>query len=285
MRLLICALLALLLTGCELVMTDPTRTPTPDMPPLDASPTIDPLPPTPDPLGQSGGLGFNNPTAAAQPALSELNPEAAPAPDDPLRPVLLTVTLPDGTLLNGELYTDPSLRPLPAVLLLATRLDAWGGFPALLREAGFSVLLLETRAPALDGDFRAMLDALSRQPGVDPGAIAVIGAELTADVALVGCAADARCVTTVLLSPQQEAPLVSALRGGYNPRPLLISASLTDQPSLRTAEALRQTATGESLLQPFDGEWRGAQILTLRPDMNTLIIQWLRRHLVELRGG
>lgn len=280
-RLPLAALLLICLTACDLVMTDPTRTPTPFMPPLVASPTVNPRPPTPDPLGQTGQGGSNNPTAAAVSALSGLEP-GTPAPDEN-RPLLISVTLPDGTVTNGEYYADENAAPAPGVLVLAVRLEDWEGFSVRLRDAGFSVLLVETRTPQLEGDFRAMLDTISLQPSVDAGAIAVIGAANSADTALIGCANDARCTTAILLSPQLEQPLVNAMRSGYNPRPLLLSASLDDPASLQVAEAVRRIATGDVVLQPFEGEWQGTQILVQRPEMNDFIIQWLRRYLIEAR--
>lgn len=256
----------------------PTPTPTLDLLP---SPTIDIHPPTPDPLG---GQGANNPTAAALPADSELIPGVALPPEN--RPALLTITAPDGTIFNGELYapSGDTSTTIPGVLILATRLEEWEGFPSRLRDAGFAALLVKVRAPMLSGDFRALMDALSIQPEVNPAAIGVVGAVTTADAALIGCANDARCVTAVLLTPQQETPLVEAMRVGFNPRSILLSASQTDVGSLAVAEAVRRAATGEAVLQPFEGEWRGTQILTLRPDMNTFIIDWLRRQLVELNA-
>lgn len=264
-----------LLTACDIA---PLPTPTPTIG-LMPSPTIDIHPPTPDPFG---GQGMNNPTAAALPVDSELIPGATLPPEN--RPVLLTITAPDGTIFNGELYTPGKnvSTPAPAVLILATRLEEWEGFPSRLREAGFVALLVRVRAPMLTGDFRAILDTLTIQPEVDAAAIGVMGAVATADAALIGCAGDARCVTAVLLTPQQETPLVEAMRVGFNPRPILLSASQTDIGSLTVAEAVRRAATGEAVLQPFEGEWRGTQILTLRPDMNTFIIDWLRRQLVQL---
>lgn len=274
-----CLMLGLIfaLAACDV---DPVPTPTPTLA-LEPSPTIDIHPPTPDPFG---GLGANNPTAAALPAEAELIPGATLPAEN--RPVLLTITAPDGTIFNGELYAPPgdTSTTAPAVLILATRLEEWEGFPSRLRDAGFVALLVKIRAPMLTGDFRALMDTLSIQPEVNPAAIGVMGAVATADAALIGCAGDARCVTAVLLTPQQEAPLVEAMRGGFNPRAILLSASQTDVGSLAVAEAVRRAATGEAVLQPFEGEWRGTQILTLRPDMNTFIIDWLRRHLVELMG-
>jgi hypothetical protein len=192
----------------------------------------------------------------------------------------VSISAPDGlTTFNAELYAaGDGLTPAPAALILATRFEDWGGFPATLREAGFTALIVEIRTPLLVGDFRAVMDILSVQPSVNPAAIGVIGAEATADAALLGCAEDARCLTAVLLSPVQADPLIAALRGGYNPRPLLTVAASGSIESLRAADAITREATGERILQPLDGEWRGTQILSLRADLTTFIIDWLGRY-------
>jgi pimeloyl-ACP methyl ester carboxylesterase len=101
-----------------------------------------------------------------------------------------------------------------------------------------------------------------------------IGAGLGADTALIGCASDSRCLGAVLLSPQNAADLEAAMTG-YNPRPVLLTASQEDSASLRAAQRVRQSATGSAVLQPFEGAGHGVQILFNRPDMIDLIRDFL----------
>ena len=270
-------LLVILLAGCEgLVETVPTPTPTRNIPTLQASPTVDARPPTPLPpeaVLQGNFAGRNNPTAAAAAAESGLLPGETDAPLD--RPSLITITAADGRILNGELYSRDETSP--GVLIIGSQFESWDGFPVMLRDAGFTVLLVEARIPALAGDFTAMLDNLILQ-NVDPARLAVIGSQNASETALIGCAGDARCGAVVLLSPIRETPLLGALRD-YNPRPILIAASENDPEPYQAANALRLAATGDALFQPFEDAGRGTQILVQRPDMVQLIIDWLARYI------
>jgi hypothetical protein len=269
---LLCA--ALLLAGCDIAFGPaPTATPTAAFPVLAPSATFDIRPPTELPNSVPPvGDGLNNPTAAAQAAHSELSPNM-PTPDVSRRPVLITVPLPSGIQLNGELWTTESTAP--GVLLLGGTFENWGGFPATLRDLGYAVVTVEGGLGADPvGNVRAMFDVMAVQPGVDPARLLVVGAQAGADAGFAGCGADSRCLAAVLLSPQVSADLEAAI-GSYNPRPVLLTASQEDSASLRAAERVRQSATGSALLQPFEGAGRGVQIIHNRPDMVALIGEFL----------
>ena len=265
---------AFILSACDVVFgPPPTETPTPDHIALEASPTFDIQPPTDLPNDVPLGLeGMNNATAAAVAAQSDLSPDV-PTLDASLRPVLITLPLPSGAQLDGELWTGTSSAP--GILLLGGTFESWGGFPATLRDAGYSVVSIEGE---LEGDLatsmKAVLDIMAVQPGIDPARMLAIGAGLGADTALIGCASDSRCLGAVLLSPQNAAGLEAAMID-YNPRPVLLTASQEDSASLRAAERVRLSATGSALLQPFEGAGHGVQILFNRPDMIDLIRDFL----------
>lgn len=267
-----------ILTGCDgLIGAPPTRTPTPDMPLLEASPTVNPLPPTPV-FGEV--MHENNPTAAAAPN----NSDAIPALDatiaieqDPNKPQLLSIGASDGASLSAEFYAA-SVDVAPVALVIGMQTDNWGGFPLVLRNAGFAVLVVETRVPALQDDFTAIINTIATLPGVDPNRIGVIGGSGGADVALISCSAEPRCTTLILLSPSQQAALMTAIQS-YNPRSLLMFASRDDTGVMQTADALRQAATGEVSLQMFEEAGRGSQIVLNRPEVSNIIIDWLNRHL------
>lgn len=285
-RLLICLLLTFSLSACEgLVQTEATRTPTKTaMPPLNATVTVNPLPPTQIGNDFSAGqfVGGNNPTAAAAPAESDLRPENTPMPE--VRPELVMINTMNGSPLNAELYRPANLTaPAPAVLIVSTLFDDWGGFPVLLRDAGFIVLNVQSRVPLLAGDFDAMLDYLAADVSVNGDRIGVIGAENGADSAFIGCTEDARCKAVVLLTPQDRLALANVVPAfNTSPRPLLIGVSQDNPDAARTAQDFRQSLSGDDItLQPFDAAGRGTQILTNRPDMGDLIIVWLTRYLVE----
>lgn len=263
-----------ILSACDVVFgPPPTETPTPDHIELVASPTFDIQPPTDLPNGVPLGFeGMNNATAAAVAALSDLSSGGATL-DGSLRPVLITLPLSSGVQLDGELWTGSSTAP--GILLLGGTFETWGGFPATLRDAGYSVISVEGELSGDPADStKAIFDIMALQPGIDPARMLTIGAGLGADTALIGCASDSRCLGAVLLSPQDAASLEAAMTS-YNPRPVLLTASQEDSASLRAAERVRQSATGSALLQPFEGAGHGVQILFNRPDMINLIRDFL----------
>lgn len=264
---------AVLLAACDADV--PAPTPTVEIPPLAASPTFDIRPPTEIP-----------PNADLTPGPGMNIPEAASAPGDGVviqpnqtvemlyRPQILALAVSAGNA-AAELWLSDQGAP-GALLVGAPQVD-WVGLPAALHELGYSVLSVETPLPGAPEDLTLMLNSLTTLAAVDTGRITVIGAEGGADLALLGCAVDARCATAILLSPREEQALVAVMRD-YNPRPLMIVASLDDLPSIRAAEAVRAVASGDTLVQPLDSVGMGTTMLARRPDLQTLIITWMNRH-------
>ncbi|MBC7811260.1 MAG: hypothetical protein H7175_08940 [Burkholderiales bacterium] len=277
----VCAVL--LLAGCEFGFTLPTATPTHSA----TGPTVAPSPtlfiPTPgiDSPNTIGDIGQNDLTAASLPSRSGLPPLAV-GTESAGNVQSVQITAEDGAMLLGDLYQDPTRAVrLPGILMLGPNRTGWGDFPALLRDSGFTVLVMEMRDPSIinQQDFAAMMQALSETGSVNPGAIGVIGAGVGADAALLGCSADAMCDTVVLLSPTNGDLLQNALPT-YNPRPLMLSASRDDAAAFAVVSTLGEAAAGEILLQPFDSAGRGADILRNRADFGELVIAWFTRHLL-----
>jgi hypothetical protein len=270
-------LLLLCLAACESDnLIAPTLTPTRAIsgPTIAPSPQIFTGPPTEGPPPQEG-IGFSDPTAAAQPNQGALPPRALDAAGSGGQ----TIELPalDGALLTGTLYQTGTERQ-PGVLLLAN--TDWGDFPAQLNAAGFTVLVMGLREGGNENDVMAMIEALV-SGAADPAHIAVVGASDGADMALRGCAITAACDTVVLLSPLDEATLLSVLPQ-FSPRPMMIVASEEDADSFDTAQALDAAATGEKLFQPFVEAGHGTAILANRPDLGQLMIAWLQQWLVTV---
>jgi hypothetical protein len=271
------ALLVMLLVACVPDdLTAPTLTPTHAITGPTIAPSPQPFlgPPTEGPPPQEG-IGFSDPTAAAQPNQGALPPRALDAAGSAGQPIDLPAL--DGTLLTGTLYQTGTERQ-PGVLLLAN--SDWGDFPAQLSAAGFTVLVMGLREGGDETDVEAMIEALI-SGAADPAHIAVVGASDGADMALRGCAIIPACDTVVLLSPLDERTLLSVLPL-YNPRPMMIVASEEDADSFDTAQALDAAATGDNLFQPFVEAGHGTAILSNRPDLGQLIIAWLQQWLVTI---
>jgi hypothetical protein len=274
MRVPVLVAVVALLTACD-VLPAATPTPTRDIPPLAASPTFDIRPPTEIPanVDLTPAAGMNIPEAAAAPGDGVVIQPNQPA-DTFYRPQILALAVSNGSA-AAELWLSDQGAP-GAVLVSAPQAD-WAGLPAELHELGYTVLVAEMLLPGTAEDLTVMLNSLITLGTVDTGRIAVIGAEAGADLALLGCALDVRCATAILLSPREEQALVAVLRD-YNPRPLMVVASLDDLPGMRAAEALRVAASGDTLIQPLESAGRGTAMLARRPDLATLILSWMNRY-------
>jgi hypothetical protein len=275
-------LLAISLTACQTDVT-PTVTPTVTPPPLLATSTVNPLPPTPlpDDFSSLPSVGISNATAAAQ-ANNAADLGAAVTMTMPVEytPTLLQVQTGSGSPLNGELYLPDNLASgtlVPGVIVISGQFNDWRAFPLTLREAGMIVLQVETRIPPLAGDVAGMFAALEAQPNIDPERLAILGAESGTEIALQGCAEDTRCKAAGLLTPgDQNALLPSMSAFGGRALWMVVSEGEEDNASALTAEALRQAATGPATLQTYQEAGRGTQMLFSQPDVSTSLVNWLR---------
>ncbi len=275
----------LILAACDaLTPTVPTLTPTRAIsgPTREFTPTIDARPPTRDVEAVVGAPGQNSDDTANIPAESNAPPfsvtplpGAAPPPGNSS---LVQITLEDGTVLLGALYEAPTnpatLIPPPGVLLLAPDREGWGDLPGRLNDAGLTVLAVEPRAGSTSADISTMLQAFSALNSVDVGSIGVIGAEVGADLALIGCAVNVLCDTLALITPL-NADLLLNLMVDYNPRALLIAAGEDDEPGDAAASALIQAATPESGYQRFSGRARGTALVAAEPTLVSLLVEWM----------
>jgi alpha-beta hydrolase superfamily lysophospholipase len=201
----------------------------------------------------------------------------------------------DGTPLVGTFY-EASVRPAPAVVLVhmlgRTRED-WAPLAAQLEAAGMMVLAVDLRGHGLSGgsnsalppmvqDVRAAIDWMAARQEVRPDAIAVVGASLGANLALLA-AADAPMVRCVgLLSPSLDYRGVrldaTALRK-VGKRPLWLAASTQDPYALRTVKELAEGA-GVREQRLSEAVAHGTNLLSADPAVASALVDWLRRSLI-----
>jgi hypothetical protein len=271
-------LLTIILAACD--NAAPTLTPTRVLsaPTLEASATVLPLMQEREPT-LSVNAGQNDPTAAALPRDSELPPlESTLVPGETRQSI--AITAPDGTQMQGDLYASATGERSPAILMLAPDRGAWLDLPLRLQARGFSVIAMNATAGSSNlptGEFGAMLQALSQLSSVDPGRIAVVGAEGGADAALTGCAADLLCDALVLLSPTDAVGAENAMLR-YNPRPIFLAAGEGD-PGLSVIARLRDAARGTVGYETVAGSARGTGLITAQPALGDAIIDWLEAQL------
>ena len=200
----------------------------------------------------------------------------------------------DGLILKGDYYSSPEAGV--AVLLLHmnnSNKEAWSPFIPALHEAGYGVLAVDTRGFGSTGgvrdfelaqtDVQAWLDWLKSQDGVT--GVAIIGASVGANLALVACANDAECLTVIALSPGENflgvAP-ADAIQTGLADRSALFVASLRDTESAQAVRTFAQIATGIFGVRMYDQGQHGTAYFTRRgveEKINTFI-SWLDEYAI-----
>jgi hypothetical protein len=222
--------------------------------------------------------GQSNPTAAALPARNPMPPlVSGNVADGGLQTV--SIVLQDGEVVQGDLYARSAQR-LPAVLLLAPDRASWGLLPLRLQSAGLSVLVMDIRPAPQAADVDTMLTAFSEVGTVDAGRMAVIGASIAAEPALVGCALNTMCDAVAVLSPVSREAGLAALPD-LRPRPLWIVAS-EDNPALYEHAVLLHRAAGNSATLLTYAVGSGTALLATYPDLNDELTNWLVGRMGEL---
>jgi acetyl esterase/lipase len=208
-------------------------------------------------------------------------------------PMRVEVSAADGLTLVGDLYNAELNVQTPALLLMhmygGKRTD-WQPLIPALTSAGYRVITVDLRGhgetggsndwQAAIGDVQTWLDWMEAQPAIDPDKIAVGGASIGANLALVGCGNDAQCVTAVALSPGTDyfGVTTSSAMEALNLRSALLFASRSDRPSGSDVPQLLSAGTGEVAVQLFSGRAHGTSLLPAR-GVQTTIVNWLDDHL------
>lgn len=200
----------------------------------------------------------------------------------------------DGTLLAGIFY-EASNRPAPGVVLvhmLGRSKDEWVTLAERLRDGGASVLALDLRGHGqsrgdgamlslMVGDVRAAIGWLTARPGLRPGAIAVVGASLGANLAAQASATLPTVRGVALISPSLEyrgVRLDAALMRQLGDRSVWMAASRDDPYALRSVKELAVSGKPEPHLSDTRGH--GTRLLEADPAVAAALVDWLRRTLV-----
>ncbi|MEO1290159.1 MAG: hypothetical protein AAFV93_20600 [Chloroflexota bacterium] len=265
--------LSIFVTACDVLPQVPTVTPTRRF-------TASTLEPSPEVLIQNSDElygddvrdGQSNPTAAALPVDAPLPPlQSGSISETGAQPI--QIFLNDQIILTGDIYVRGSTDDRVAgILILAEDIPAWGSLPAELFDAGYTVLVVQIPIPFLAENLDTLLRSLSENGSVDPARLAVIGAQSSADTALLGCAIFEICDAVVLLSPQNRDALLNVLPN-YNPRPMFLVASTADATSFATASSLATSfAEGSQYIEQPTGT--GTGLLTLNSNLSGALVNW-----------
>ncbi len=234
-------------------------------------------------------------TGQTEPAqtVAATGPAAAPQANPLEEEVLIPAA--EGLEVAGAFRTGDAASQRPGVLLLhmvGGRRGDWNPLAEALAEGGYAVLAVDLRGHGDTGggtdwaeapeDIPLLLDYLVNRPEVDPERIAIVGASIGANLALVTAAGEPTVGAIVLLSPgldyygiQTEEAMAS-----YGERPALILAAESDAYAFDSSQKLAETGAGAEL-QAYPGPMHGTQLLydtTLQPEAVPLILEWLNEH-------
>ena len=217
-------------------------------------------------------------------------------------PVEVELTTEDELTLIGDYWAQlPEMTPesgAPAVLLLhmlGGNRGAWEPMVVPLLDAGFAVLAVDMRGHGAtrgsqdwtlaESDHQLWLDWLREQEGVRADSVSIIGASIGSNMALIGCANDADCVTAVALSPGLDyrgvQPAVAVTEGLAERSALLIGAR-GDGTVVSDMLAMADDASGEIGLRIYRGRAHGTNMFSINDyDVIPVVIDWLIEHLPE----
>ena len=201
----------------------------------------------------------------------------------------------DGLKLVGTLYTPgDSPSPWPVVILLHMMWgdrSSWEDFAIQLTDADYAVFTVDMRGHGDTGgeldwelagnDLQQVWNYLGARPDIDEDRMAVLGASIGANLALVTGADNSNARTVVLLSPglnyagvETRDPLLT-----YGERPILIVASQEDTYAAASSGRLEEIALGETRLVMYQGAGHGLHMFDREPGLADLVIDWLDEYL------
>jgi dienelactone hydrolase len=211
------------------------------------------------------------------------------------RPVTLPST--DGTTLAAQIY-EASSRPAPGIVLvhMLSRSKAdWDEVAQQLESAGITALAIDLRGHGASGgsagslaemtkDVRAAVQWLSTRPAVRPDAIAIGGASLGANLALLAAAEQPLIRAVVAVSPSLDYRGVRVgpdLMKKLGDKPVWLAASSDDPFAARTIHELTADGAGARDQQLSPTAAHGTKLLAADKALARTLVDWLRQRLLS----
>ena len=233
---------------------------------------------------------FNSASALTETPTPAMTGLGTPPPVEEVK-----IKLSDGIEIVGNYY--PSMfsgRQAPAALLLHQNggsKEEWLPLIPFLQEAGYAVLAVDQRGFGKTGGTRnyAKLpdDAVElvgwlQQPSIASGEVAIIGASVGSNAAIIACGKIETCKVAVALSPGlnyfnlKPADAIKGMKG----KSLLIVAGQLDRESasgLHTM-ALSASATNNVMMRLYAGSSAHGVVLLQFMDLAPTIMSWLNMY-------
>ena len=181
----------------------------------------------------------------------------------------------DREVMHGQWYQAAGDEPAPGVLLLHMlngRAQDWQPLPEELARLGIHALAIDLRGhgesdgqqdwPLAQGDVARWWRWLAARPEVDEEALAVIGASIGGNLALLGCVEWEDCRAAYALSPGRDYRGLQpgpALKGEDTP-PVTLLAARGDEYSAASILQFAVNASGEVRLWLLPGRAHGTRM-------------------------
>jgi len=288
-KLILCCLICSLLAACQSTTISETPTSLPTL-----TPTVR-LSPTPE-----STMILVPASSVTSPPTEDVVPEFTVSPEPELAESIINgvreeIEASDGLNLVGTYYAPIDMPPpCPGVILLhmlGGDRSSWDDYARQLTSAGYAVFALDMRGHGETGgavdwdlaenDIHQVWNNLSTKLDIDPDRIALVGASIGANMALVAGVNEAGVRTVVLLSPGLDYAGVTteAAMVAYGDRPVLIVSSQEDTYSANSSRNLEEVAIGEVRLVMYQDAGHGTHMLAGETGLGELIIDWLDTYL------
>lgn len=227
--------------------------------------------------------------ATATPSVT-LTPTAPPTEIGYIEPQVVIVRAADQAILVGDFYLVDPLRPTVILLhQLYTTRQSWEFLISPLIGAHYNVLAVDLRgygesSSSIDWrkavtDVQLWFDWLRTEGGVRPDAISTIGSSMGSSMAIVGCANDPLCKTTIAISPGWDyfgIFIEDALAIGLQNRSMLVLYAERDRWPAIGMPLIEEAATGILSIEMFPANQHGIDLIKQHEvEAITMILDWL----------
>jgi predicted alpha/beta-fold hydrolase len=207
----------------------------------------------------------------------------------------------DGVVIRGS-YFPPSSGPSAAIVLLhmlRKNRESWSEFAQFAQSKGYAVLTIDFRGhgqslqtktkPFHEADFSdadyalmkldvaAAVEWLRKRPEIESDKIALVGASIGANVALIQAAEDSLLMGVVLLSPGEVyrgisvRPALAVVKAV----PICMIAAEDDNYSAITVMNLSQMDTMKTKMKLYQEGGHGTYLLESHPEVMDYIVEYL----------
>jgi len=218
---------------------------------------------------------------------------ATPLPTVTIEPEIILLKAEDDAFLVGDFYLVDPLNPTVILLhQLYTNRSSWEPVTGPLLGAGYNVLAVDLRGYGESSksinwrkavtDVQLWFDWLRTEGGVREDAISTMGSSMGSTLAIVGCANDAQCQTSIAISPGWDyygIELNEALSVGLANRPLMILYAERDRWPALGMPNIEEATTGPLEVNVFPANAHGMDVIKQNEEETiALILNWLEVH-------